>query len=152
LAGGRQLYSGAQPLQPGLVTRSNYLRTRSGDPGPGQLGLTSIQIGDTEEAARNFIEVIRDGTARKVIGNVLTGLIGMAWIRAVEGSHAESAALLGLVFYHPAGQDENIRGDTVPVLELLRQTLSEDEIQYGMEDGKLLNFDEVVTELVNSRS
>ena len=117
----------------------------------GNLGLTAIQAGDREEAARHFTEVMRDGVARKVMSTMLIGLIGMAWIRAVEGKHIESLSLLGLVFHHPAGQDENVRGDAEPILELLRKTHSEDEIQYGMEQGKLLHLDTIVMEFLDPK-
>mgnify|MGYP001424277763 CR=1 FL=1 len=112
----------------------------------GNLGFTAMQTGETEEAARNFREVIRDGTERKIIGNVLAGLVGMAWIRAVEKDHPGALALLGAVFNHPAGQDENVRGDADPIFELLRGAHSEHEIQRGLEGGKELDLDAIVAD------
>jgi len=55
-----------------------------------------------------------------------------------------------LVFHHPAGQDENVRGDADPILDLLRQTHSEDEIQRGMDNGRSLDLDTIVGEFLKS--
>lgn len=118
----------------------------------GNLGFAAIQSGETDEAARNFAEVMRDGLSRKVISNVLTGLIGMAWIRGLKNDPSHALAILGAVFHHPAGQDENIRGDTEPVLELLRRTQSESEIQWGLNQGKLLDFEALVEEFLKSNT
>ncbi len=141
-----------------VQARNHYLRSLSiarliGEPAlamisQGNLGFTAMQTGETKEAARNFSEIMRDGVNRKVIGNVLVGLIGMAWIRAVEGAHSNAMALLGLVFHHPAGQDENVRGDATPILDLLRQSHSASEIQRGMEQGKQLDLDVIVGEFL----
>ncbi|NUM46314.1 MAG: protein kinase [Anaerolineales bacterium] len=110
----------------------------------GNLGFAAMQSGETEEAGRHFLEIMRDGHIRKVVSNVLTGLIGMAWINAFEKEATKALALLGAVLNHPAGQDENIRGDAEPVFELLRQALPENEIQRGLNQGKLLDFDALV--------
>jgi serine/threonine protein kinase len=116
----------------------------------GNLGFAALQTGETEEAARNFIEVMRDGTNRKVVSNVLTGLIGMAWMRAVKGDLAGAVSLLGVVFHHPAGQDENIRGDADPILALLHEGYTETEIQHGLAQGKMLDFNAVVVGLLET--
>ena len=104
----------------------------------------ALQIGETDEAAHNFAEVIQDGLNRKVVSNVLTGLIGIAWIRILKHDAPGSLALLGVVFNHPAGQDENIRGDAEPVLALLRENCTEREIQQALSLGQGLDFDTVV--------
>ncbi|HNB53027.1 MAG TPA: tetratricopeptide repeat protein, partial [Anaerolineales bacterium] len=108
------------------------------------LGFAALQIGETDEAAHNFAEVIQDGLNRKVVSNVLTGLIGIAWIRILKHDAPGSLALLGVVFNHPAGQDENIRGDAEPVLALLRENCTEREIQQALSLGQGLDFDTVV--------
>ncbi|GAB4580821.1 MAG: hypothetical protein Fur0022_35630 [Anaerolineales bacterium] len=117
----------------------------------GNLGFAAMQAGEPEEAERNFIEVMRDGSQRKVISNVLTGLVGLAWIRAFEKNSEEALSILGAVFHHPAGQDENIRGDTEPVIELLRHELSENEIRHGLEQGKLLDIDLLVEKFLRPK-
>ncbi len=141
-----------------LQARNHYHRALSiariiGEPAlatvsQGNLGFTAMQTGETEEAGRNFIEVMRDGANRKVISNVLTGLVGMAWIRAVEKDYANALSILGVVFNHPAGQDENIRGDAEPILDLLKQAMSESEFQRGLDKGKLIHIDTLVEDFL----
>lgn len=116
----------------------------------GNLGLLAMQMGEIPEASHNFLEVLRDGATRKVNSNILTGLIGMAWIRAVEKDYDTALSLLGMVFHHPAGQDENIRADAEPILMAIRQGRSERAIQAGLDMGKGLDFNATVDKFIQA--
>ena len=74
-------------------------------------------------------------------------LVGLAEIAAREGDCLRAAGLLGLVCGHPLGNQEVVQ-TAGPALALLREKLDPQELEGALEQGRGLDLEAVVADLL----
>jgi tetratricopeptide (TPR) repeat protein len=99
---------------------------------------------DQDRAARGYLcEALQESMATENRPDTGISLVGMAWLWAKAGRHAEAAELLGLVLGYLAFH-EAIRQYAEPVLAMVREALPADEVEADLARGEALDLDQVV--------
>jgi predicted ATPase/class 3 adenylate cyclase len=99
-------------------------------------------LGEIREAYASLREALQVNMENDSISWVLFSLVGYADILAAEGKRDQSLDVLGLCLYHPDTNSDTHR-DIQLVIEDLKKVRA-DDIEVGLERGKLLDLREVV--------
>jgi tetratricopeptide (TPR) repeat protein len=111
------------------------------------LGHVAVGLDDLPEAERRYREGIAEAHAMGVKTLVLDGLVGMAALWAKRDNWRRAAEMVGLALAHPALGPEG-KSDSEIAFALLRAAHTPAEIEMAYAQGKALNLDEVVEELL----
>jgi len=114
------------------------------------LGHAYNGMGDIDTAWSYFRDSLEASYGLGALAIALEGLIAMAWVLAKRGQFREAAEWLGQVQSHPEYNAE-IAQFAAPILDLLRSTLSSDEITAALTHGASLNLDEIVRKALAKR-
>ena len=107
------------------------------------LGHAYNGLEDLPTAWTYFRNSLEQSYALGALAIVLECLIGIAWVQAKRGQAVFAAELLGLVQNHPEYNAE-IAQFIPAILELLRPTLPETELQAALARGAMLDLDAVL--------
>jgi len=103
---------------------------------------SQVGLGEIREAYASVRESLQLNMENDSVSWVIFSLVGYANILAAEGKRAKALDVLGLCMNHPEVNSDT-RRDIEIVLEDLRK-IRTDDIEVGLENGKLLDLKEVV--------
>jgi class 3 adenylate cyclase/tetratricopeptide (TPR) repeat protein len=113
----------------------------------GNLAVIQASSGQAEAAwsawREGMAEAVAIGAAALILGSVA---IASVWL-AEAGQHERAAELVGLARHRALDREPQIESE--PALEILRQVLSDDELEAAMARGRALDLDAVVAELLD---
>jgi hypothetical protein len=107
------------------------------------LGHAYIGLEEDDVAWRYLREALKECLAIGRVSLTLEALVGVAWLRAKAGHYAQAAELLRLALGHPAF-DEEIRLAAEPILALLREVFTTDELEAALARGEALDLEQAV--------
>jgi non-specific serine/threonine protein kinase len=110
----------------------------------GNLADSCLEIGAPDQALPFLREAINLARQMESPAWLLANVIYIAQLRIAQGDIDAALPLLGLVRYHPAASAENRAVRVDEILDKVRGTRSEVEIETGLARGKDLDVDAVV--------
>jgi tetratricopeptide (TPR) repeat protein len=111
------------------------------------LGHLYVLMGEYSSAWDCLRLALREATAIGVVPLTLDALVGVAQLRAETGQEDSAAQLLGMSLNHPAVEADSTKvAETV--LAGLRDTLPAEQLENAIEQGKTLELETVVAELL----
>ena len=116
------------------------------------LGACALEEDDVDTALRYYHDVLSQSTALNLLPVTLETLVGVAGLLAQQGHYQRAAELLAFVQHPPATVDEIKRNEAAPLLAMLRETMSAEQLEAAFEGGKHLDLDTVVVEILTERS
>ncbi len=110
------------------------------------LGFTCLRMGDTQ-AASSFHIALTTAWSMQITPLVLEGLVGFAWLYLHNNKPNQAAELAGLAQHHPGfTTDVQLRLDElIPELE---QAFDPADLQAALDQGKALDLETVVSEIL----
>jgi tetratricopeptide (TPR) repeat protein len=99
------------------------------------------------QASSWFGEALRIASSIQITAETLWAIVGLAGVLLRAGQADRAAQYAGLAQYHPAQNSDVSQGLSV-LMPLLQAALSPDELQTALEQGKALDLDTVVQELL----
>lgn len=111
------------------------------------LGMVALVLRDSVAAREHFRVALRLSYTAGMSSSIEEALASLAGVRALEGDTETALKWLGLALGQPTVIGEN-RHEVDEVFAILREMLSEDEIQRGMERGKSLDFEATIAALL----
>jgi len=110
----------------------------------GNLADSCLEIGDPDQALPFLREAINLARQMESAAWQLANVIYIAQLRIAQGDIEAALPLLGLVRHHPAASAENRAVRVDEILDKVRGTRSEAELETGLAQGKDLDVDAVV--------
>ncbi len=111
------------------------------------LGHAAAGMGQEETAKRYYREALAEAYDIGAQPILLEAVAGLAGLLARAGRYSRAAELLGLALYHPASFTDVAKA-AEPALKFLRTCMSAEALETALEEGKLLNLEDTVRELL----
>jgi len=114
----------------------------------GNLGLIAMARQDWQAAAEYVRQALKGSLDIGDMPLAAAAVANFGQLRAAQGNIREALSIIGAALSHPAADFNTFNAVNSEMIPFLRETLSEEKIQAGIEAGKALDFDAVVQELL----
>ena len=112
------------------------------------LGNVALKQARYQEAQQYFHDALQISVDTELIPLTLLALVGIARLQSQRGNIDEALRLLSLVRHHPNAVGD-VKQQTESFLAELKDKLPMDKVDTGLEQGKKLNLETVIAEILH---
>jgi tetratricopeptide (TPR) repeat protein len=112
------------------------------------LAFNHLLLESRDKAHADLYEALTLAREMKSWPRVVEIMVGFAWLKRLDGEAETAATWLGMALNHPVMTQDIYQNRAVRLLDLLRADLGQSDLTSALDEGKALEFDSILQEVL----